>query len=82
MRCAELVGFFTAFHKLLQAIRGEAMGGPVFEELGEAVHPYLGLHAFREFGGNFQTQYNGRKEFNGRGNRHIAKAIRYLREGG
>jgi hypothetical protein len=33
---------------LLQAIRGEAIGGPVFQELAEAVRPYLGLRAFRE----------------------------------
>jgi len=38
----------AAFQMLLQAIRGEAMGGPVFEELAEAVRPYLGLRAFRE----------------------------------
>jgi energy-coupling factor transporter ATP-binding protein EcfA2 len=38
----------AAFHKLLQAIRGEAVGGPVFEELAEAMRPYLGLRAFRE----------------------------------
>jgi len=38
----------AAFHKLLQAIQGEGMGGPVFEELAEAVRLYLGLRAFRE----------------------------------
>jgi energy-coupling factor transporter ATP-binding protein EcfA2 len=38
----------VAFQMLLQAIRGEAMGGPVFEELADAVRPYLGLRAFRE----------------------------------
>ncbi len=38
----------AAFQMLLQAIRGEAIGGPVFEELAEAVRPYLGLRAFRE----------------------------------
>jgi len=38
----------AAFQMLLQAIQGEAMGGPVFEELAEAVRPYLGLRAFRE----------------------------------
>ena len=38
----------AAFQMLLQAIRGEAMGGPLFEELAEAVRPYLGLRAFRE----------------------------------
>ncbi|MDH4135181.1 MAG: TIR domain-containing protein [Anaerolineae bacterium] len=38
----------AAFQMLLQAIRGKATGGPVFEELAEAVRPYLGLRAFRE----------------------------------
>jgi WD40 repeat protein/energy-coupling factor transporter ATP-binding protein EcfA2 len=42
------VGDEAAFQMLLQAIRGEAMGGPVFEELAEVVRPYLGLRAFRE----------------------------------
>ena len=42
------VGDEAAFQMLLKAIRGEAMGGPVFEELAEAVRPYLGLRAFRE----------------------------------
>jgi KaiC/GvpD/RAD55 family RecA-like ATPase len=38
----------AAFRVLLRAIRGEAVGGPVFEELAGAVRPYLGLRAFRE----------------------------------
>ena len=50
----------AAFQMLLQAIRGEAPGGPVFEELAEAVRPYLGLRAFREEDSAF---FHGREAF-------------------
>jgi hypothetical protein len=50
----------AAFQMLLQAVRGEAMGGPVFEELAEAVRPYLGLRAFRE---EDYTFFFGREAF-------------------
>ena len=50
----------VAFQMLLQAIRGEAMGGPVFEELADAVRPYLGLRAFREEDSAF---FHGREAF-------------------
>jgi hypothetical protein len=50
----------VAFQMLLRAIRGEAMGGPVFEELAEAVRPYLGLRAFR---GEDSAFFFGREAF-------------------
>jgi len=49
----------AAFQRLLQAIRGEAIGGPLFKEMAEAVHPYLGLRAFREEDSAF---FHGRED--------------------